>query len=818
MPGRHGRFQWRCTVFAVGVAVLASPAVYAKDAATSAKEAEQYVAKGNLKAAEIELRNAVRESPQDPVLHARLADVYLQLGDAAAAEREARSARERNGDEADYLPVLMDALLRQEKFANLLDLVKPGERPPTLESKVRTALGTAEAGLRNRDKAEELLREAVELDSGAIRPKIQLARLLLGTKPEEADKFIDQAIAADPLSAEALQVKGEMLRSRGDQAGALRLFNEALKIDPKNVLARLSRAGVNIMLGKYSAADEDLDPILKSASNNFMANYLRGLELAKKQDYAGADRIFDRISSGFSVFWAGYYLQGATKYALGQYAQAQAILAKYLDRVPDDLKAGRLIAAAALQQHSPSQAIEYLKPIVDRVAADTATLTVLGNAYMADGKPDLALQQFEKAAALDPDNPAIKARVGISEIDIGQGQQGLATLEHVFATEGGAPVAGPTLVLSELRAKHTDKAAEVASSLLKRDAKKPLYHTLLGAVRVAQRDYPAAENSFRAALAINPEFPPAARGLAQLYVATGRIGDAKKVYADLLARKADDVGALLGLADIYISEKKWPEAIDAVNRARSAAKNDPAPGLKLVGLYESRKDWTSARSVAAELATQFPGDVNVLEAQGRAQFAAGDVNGAASSYKRAHELAPNSKPILSRYLSVLNTNKYFAEARGVLQDAIARDPSNASLKADLIRVESEMNGVDAAVAKAQALAEDDPDNDIYYRISTELYEKSGRISDAIAMLVKAVAARPADDALIMSLAELYLRTADLGKAEDVLLNRLKGDPKDAAVKAALASFYLSTGRLADAKRAYGELNSQRPTISHRFWA
>src|SRR5262249_4101972 len=172
---------------------------------------------------------------------------------------------------------------------------------------------------------------------------------------------------------------------------------------------------------------------------------------------------------------------------------------------------------------------------------------------------------------------------------------GISDARARIATEGGAPVAGPTLVLSELRAKHTDKAAEVASSLLKRDAKKPLYHTLLGAVRVAQRDYPAAENSFRAALAINPEFPPAARGLAQLYVATGRIGDAKKVYADLLARKADDVGALLGLADIYISEKKWPEAIDAVNRARSAAKNDPAPGLKLVGLYESRKDWTSAR-------------------------------------------------------------------------------------------------------------------------------------------------------------------------------------------------------------------------------
>ena len=75
-----------------------------------------------------------------------------------------------------------------------------------------------------------------------------------------------------------------------------------------------------------------------------MANYLRGLELAKQQKYAEADRIFDRISPAFSAFWAGYYLQGATKLALGQYAQAETILAKYLSRAPDDIRAARLIA------------------------------------------------------------------------------------------------------------------------------------------------------------------------------------------------------------------------------------------------------------------------------------------------------------------------------------------------------------------------------------------------------------------------------------------------------------------------------------------
>lgn len=810
MPQGRCRSVWRCITFAVAISVLVCQAADAKDSAASIKEADQYLAKGNLKAAEIELRNAIRESPQDPVLHARLADVYLQLGDATSAEREARSARERNGREADYIPVLADALLRQNKFADLLDLVQPGDRDPVLESKIRTALGTAAAGLRDRDKSETLLHQAIELDPNALKPKIQLARLLTATKPTEAEKFVDEAIAADPRSSEALQVKGEMLRARGDRAGAMRLLDNALKIDPKNPLAHLSRASINIAEGKFKAADEDLDPILKTTPNHFMANYLRALEFDQQKKFADADRIFDRISPDFSVFWAGYYYQGATKLALGQQAQAEVILGKYLSHVPDDRRAARLIATAALQLRAAPRAIEYLKPLVDKMPADAATLALLGNAYMADGKPDLALQQFEKAAALDPDDPTIKTRVAISEIDTGQGEQGLATLEQVFNTEAGATVAGPTLVLTELRAKRFDKAAEVAGSLIKRDAKNPIYHTLLGVVRVAERDYPAAESAFRAVLAIDPELPAATRDLAQVYVATGRVDEAKKIYSDLLARKADDTTALLGLADIYISQKKWSEATDAINRARSAARNDPAPGLKLVGLYEQRQDWNSAKTVAAELAAQFPRDVNVLEAQGQAQLAAGDTNGAISSYKGAYELAPNSMPILSRYLALLNSGKYFAEVRGVLQEAAARDPRNTSLKADLIRVEGEMNGLDAAVAKAHALAKDDPNSNVYDLVVAELYDKSGRGVDAIATLEKAVAQKPSDDGLTVALSRLYSRTGDLPKAEAILVSRLKADPNDVTISAALAPLYRTAGRIADAKKVYGDILSQRP--------
>src|SRR5215472_263380 len=542
---RH--YIWRPSAFATALLVIACLGANAKDSPTSMKDAEQYLGKGDLKAAEIELRNAVRQSPDDPVIRARLAQVYLDLGDAVSAEREARAARERKGDEADYLPILSSALLRQGKFADVLDLIQPGDRTPALESKVRTALGTAAASLNDQNKAEAMLRDAIRLDPEAAAPKAQLALLLRQQNTAEADKLIDAAIAANPRSAEMLRVKAQMLRSRGDLDGSIGLFEESLKIDPKNLQAHLGRAEINIGRNNFKAADEDLDPILKITRNNFIANYLRAVELDNQQQYAAADRIFDRISPAFANVWDGYYLQGATKLALGQSAQAESILSKYLAHVPGDPPATRLIASAALQQHAPSRAVDYLKPLVDKTTVDAETLSLLGDAYIADGKPELALQQFEKAATLDPGNQTIKTRLAISEINSGRGQQGLAELEQVFASKSGETIAGPTLVLTELRAGRVEKAAEVAASLIKLDANNPLYQTLLGEVQVAQRNYAAAEAAFRAAFARNPDFAAATRDLAKLYLATGRADDAKKAYSDLLSKKPDDVAALLGL-------------------------------------------------------------------------------------------------------------------------------------------------------------------------------------------------------------------------------------------------------------------------------
>ena len=121
----------------------------------------------------------------------------------------------------------------------------------------------------------------------------------------------------------------------------------------------------------------------------------------------------------------------------------------------------------------------------------------------------------------------------------------------------------------------------------------------------------------------------------------------------------------------------------------------------------------------------------------------------------------------------------------MLQAALDRDPQNASLKGDLIRVEAEIGGLPAGLAKARSFANDDPGNSLYDLVSAELYENAGRKPEAIVLADQVGATHPSDDNLTLPLFRVYTRVDDLAKAEGVLNARLKGDPKDVAIRSVL---------------------------------
>src|SRR5664279_2634819 len=111
MPYRNG--LWTLII----ATALLWPGLALADYLSDARAALQ---KGDLKTAQLQLRNAVRTDPQNAEAHYLLAQVHLELGDAPAAQKEAQAALERGYDSRLTVPILTRSYLMQQKFKELL--------------------------------------------------------------------------------------------------------------------------------------------------------------------------------------------------------------------------------------------------------------------------------------------------------------------------------------------------------------------------------------------------------------------------------------------------------------------------------------------------------------------------------------------------------------------------------------------------------------------------------------------------------------------------------------------------------------------------
>ncbi len=144
-------------------------------AASLIADAQAYQAKGDNKAALIQLKNAVVKSPDDANARFLLASLYNTMGDGVSAEKEIRKALSLGLPAPKAAPVLANALSAQREFKKLLAETEsnPAE-PGVLVLRGNAFLQTGEA-----DKAKQSFDQALQAnpaDGGAL---IGLANLAL---------------------------------------------------------------------------------------------------------------------------------------------------------------------------------------------------------------------------------------------------------------------------------------------------------------------------------------------------------------------------------------------------------------------------------------------------------------------------------------------------------------------------------------------------------------------------------------------------------------------------------------------------------------
>ncbi|MDV3242708.1 MAG: tetratricopeptide repeat protein, partial [Methylocaldum sp.] len=164
------------------------------------KQAQDYIQKGEIKAAVIQLKNLLQSDPENADARILIGESYLKLADGPSAVKELEKARDLGASKEKWIIPLARAYLLQDKPKAVLDQIKPeDDLTGTIRAQVYGIRGLAQIALREPEQAKESFDAALKFDSTASDALLGLAMLEVQQKQyKKAIEYANQSIVKDP--------------------------------------------------------------------------------------------------------------------------------------------------------------------------------------------------------------------------------------------------------------------------------------------------------------------------------------------------------------------------------------------------------------------------------------------------------------------------------------------------------------------------------------------------------------------------------------------------------------------------------------------
>ena len=773
--------------------------------------ARAYLEKDDPSAAVIQLKNALQEAPEFAEARYLLGKVYYAQDDMAGAVKELQRALRLGYDESLVTPMLARALVRQgEREEVIRTYTGTALKDPKALSDLLTVLGDAQIGV-NRDEAARDYGEALKANPDNALASVGLVRVLaLDAKYDEALKAIEAVLAKSPDVPEAHATHAEILFARRQLDDGLAALKKAVALKPKDANYRFALVNTLLQTQRVDEGKTQLAEMKATIGVSPVVTYLQAyVDFLEDRLPRARDGIQDVIKLA-PGYLPGRLLAGSVFYRLDDQLQAQVNLNKVLEANHSNPVARRLLVMSYLAQRDGTRAIEALQPLLESHGNVSEVLTLAGQAYLLAGDFERSSAFFAKQVDKQPDDARARTRLGISRLAGGEVQEGLKDLGKASDLDSTVGYADFARVTALLRERKFDEALSAQAILEKKMPENPLAKNLRGGILLGKGDLPGARKAFEEALAIQPDFLPAATNLARLDFRDGKVEAARAIYKRILETAPTRADVYLASAELEKAAGGSFETIEAL--LRKAVSNAPTllvPKLQLADFLLRSQRKTEALVVAREAASLSPEHPTVLKLLGHAQIANGDVQQAVSAFQKRASLEPD------------NAEAFMDLGRAQFMN---RDPKSAevnlrrslNLRQDLFEVQRVLISImiddkrfDEALKMSRDLQKQLPESGLGYIFEGDVHVSQNDWAASLPLFRKAHALTPNSQTAVKLHAALA-RTENAKEADKLADSWLAANPNDTAMTAYIAEYSLTTGRLVPAYTLYKKLNDMVP--------
>ncbi|NVD27145.1 tetratricopeptide repeat protein [Parasphingorhabdus flavimaris] len=646
--------QWRlfskpvvlATMLAVSVVGIPSAIFAASEGNGEAREAfakaEQFRAQRDIRSARIELMNAIKADPEWIDARVAQAEVLLGLYDGIAAEAEIDRAISLGLDPARVRHLLGHALFLQGKPQKARDQLMADDIPARHQGYAARIMGKLALQMGDGQLASQSFNRAMELDRQNPDLWVDIARFRADSGDQAgATNAVDEAVKLDPDNIRALQYRGELLRFQFGLGASLPWFERALEIDPNDVPLLTEYAATLGDMGRMTEMLAIARKIISLDSRNPRAFFMQAVLAARAGKYGLARRLMHQTGGAMDNVPAVLLVQGIIEHGEGNYNAAVDKFGRLVSIQPSNRQAQNLLARSLYLAGSALDAVEVLKPQVNRTGADPYALWLAGRGLEAIDERVQAAGVLNRAAVHDSGKEsAIAAAVPLGILS-GEAQRNPNDARAVVPYIRALYDAGD-LATAYAEAKRLQNGNPGAS-----DA-----HILVADVAAAMGNYDEALDALGQARSIRFSEPVMLR-LVEVTRAKGALQQSGETVAQFLNYNPSNIAGLRWMAYAHLETGSWSVAVHLLENLRKRLGENDA--LIMAGLTQ-------------------------------AYTGLGETEKAIAAGRIAYRVQPSSPVVSHLYgLALLADEGRIGDATSLLEKAVTIMPENPAYRASLRR-------------------------------------------------------------------------------------------------------------------------------------
>ncbi|MBL8200634.1 MAG: tetratricopeptide repeat protein [Chromatiales bacterium] len=601
------------------------------------------------------------------------------------------------------------------------------------------------------------LQMAVESDPTLIEARLRLGDLYFSSGDvEQAAAQAEAARQLDPDRADVHLLSGKVLYLKGDLPGAAAEIDAALAINPAYVDAYTAKAGLKGAQGDTAGALAVIDEGLTKTTGNdadVLRDFRLGLVLGSGDDQAYED--------GLRALIAQFPDRPRYRYQLLDFYGSRArlddeerLLRELVETDPGSHWVKVRLANRLLRKNDLAGAEQLLKDSVARYPDSAQLRLALGDFFRATKRPAEAMATYREAAGQwrenTPEGLEARNRIVAQHAADGDIAQARADIDAILKAAPDNPEALLTRATFAFLDRRYDAAIADLRTVLRREQSTEAA-LLLARSYVGAGDLVVAKDTYRSLLDRDPGNAAAAKELAVLLSGEGDAAAAAEILRAFVAVRPDDAEASAALVQNLLAQRDLEAAEAEAKRGIEAGKGNPLAEQQLGSVLQARGSSAEALARYRAALEKDPQQLQALEGLTGILLDSGRGAEAIDILKAYPPDDLNASLLLGR---AYNRQGNVAAARAVHEQAIRLAPGDARAYLAL----AALSPTDSAeqMATLQRASKALPDNPTIAVFLGSLYQRKGRVDDAIAVYEAVLAKNAGDNLVLNNLVSLLL--------------------------------------------------------------